>query len=331
MANPAVVVAAPSLSGSPGYTQPSGGHPVLYPPALRPGSLVRVIAPSGPFDRALFFRAMGWLAERYRVVWTRGALERSGYLAGADERRLHELDEALRDPEARAVIAVRGGFGATRISDRADFESLARYPKWCVGFSDFTALHIEAARVRVASLHAQNLIALGRADERARLDWLDALEHPLARRSFACLERLAPGGAIGPLFGGNLSLLFCAAAAGRLHLPEGCLLFLEEVNEAPYRIDRMLTGLISGGHLRSAAAICVGDLVGDGPAEPRRQAEALAVASQRLTGLGVPVVAGLPIGHGANNRPIQCGVPAWLNGEGPAELVVNPDPGEMPR
>ncbi len=289
-----------------------------------------MIAPSGPFDRALFFRALGWLSERYRVVWTRGALERKGYLAGDDERRLRELDEALRDPEAGAIIAARGGFGATRISDCADFQSLARYPKWCVGFSDFTALHVEAARVHVASLHAPNLIGFGRADERARLDWLDALERPLARRSFGPLSRLSPGGATGPIFGGNLSLLFCAAAAGRLKLPERCILFLEEVNEAPYRIDRMLTGLVSGGHLRRAAAICIGDLVDDATTEPRRQVDALAAAAGCLTRLGVPVVAGLPIGHGRINRAIPCGAPAWLNDDGPAQLLVNPDGNDLP-
>lgn len=272
---------------------------------------MRVIAPSGPFDRTLFFRALGWLSRRYRVVWDRRCLERDRYLAGDDRRRLDELDQALRDPLARAVIAARGGYGATRITHRADFESLRRYPKWCVGFSDVTALHVEAMRVGVASIHAPNLAALGRGDTETRENWLAALEQPLTPRLFAGLQELAPGHASGTMVGGNLTLLFCCAASGRLHLPDGCLLLLEEVSEAPYRIDRMLTSLLISGQLDRVAGFCIGDLSGDG-----KNDAALAVVQERLSSLGVPVLAGLPIGHGNINRCLPLGIPAQLaNGE----------------
>lgn len=290
---------------------------MLLPPPVRPGDTLRIIAPSGPFDRALFFRALGWLGSRYRVVWDRGCLARSGYLAGDDQRRLQELDAALRDPTARAVVAARGGYGATRISHLADFKSLARYPKWCVGFSDVTALHLEAARAGVASLHASNLVALGRADADAREEWLRALEQPLAPRVFRSLHTLVPGRVRGLLAGGNLTLLLCSAASGRLCLPAGCLLFLEEVSEAPYRIDRMLTSLLISGHLDRVAGFCIGDLSLDGmpPA-------ALEVVRERLAPLGVPIVAGLPMGHGQINRCLPLGVTAEL---GDGELRINPD------
>ncbi|MEY4551196.1 MAG: hypothetical protein RL685_7391 [Pseudomonadota bacterium] len=284
---------------------------VLFPPPVRPGDRLRVIAPSGPFDRTLFFRALGWLSRRYRVVWDRRCLERDRYLAGDDRRRLDELDQALRDPLARAVIAARGGYGATRITHRADFESLRRYPKWCVGFSDVTALHVEALRVGVASIHAPNLAALGRGDLETREDWLAALEQPLTPRLFSGLQELVPGQARGTLAGGNLTLLFCSAASGRLRLPDGCLLLLEEVSEAPYRIDRMLTSLLISGQLDRVAGFCIGDLSGDG-----KNDDALAVVQERLSPLGVPVLAGLPIGHGNINRCLPLGIPAQLaNGE----------------
>jgi muramoyltetrapeptide carboxypeptidase len=280
---------------------------VLIPPPVRPGDRVRIIAPSGTFDRTLFFRALGWLGSRYRVTWDRSCLERERYLAGDDRRRLDELDQALRDPLARAVIAARGGYGATRITHRADFESLRQYPKWCVGFSDVTALHVEALRVGVASLHAPNLATLGRGNAEARRDWLDALERPLTPRSFTGLRQLVPGQASGTLVGGNLTLLFCCAASGRLRLPEGCVLFLEEVSEAPYRIDRMLTSLLISGQLDRVAGFCIGDLSSDG-----RNDAALAVVHERLASLGVPVVAGLPIGHSDVNRCLPLGIPAQL-------------------
>ena len=305
---------------------PSGrGIRLLHPAALRPGDTVRVIAPSGPFDRALFFRGVGWLAQRYRVTWNRGALERQGYLAGSDQRRLDELNEALRDPTARVLLAARGGYGATRICHEADFQSLTRHPKWCVGFSDFTALHLEAARVGISSIHAPNLTSLGRADARGRDDWVRAVEAPLERRCFDALEVLSPGNATGTLVGGNLTLLFSSAASGRLALPQGCLLFLEEINEAPYRIDRMLTSLLIAGHLRGVAGVCVGNFTDD--SNPTQERLAIDVVRERLSPLGIPVLARLPVGHGIVNRPLPLGVPAALSSQ-PARLIVNPSAAE---
>jgi muramoyltetrapeptide carboxypeptidase len=293
---------------------------VLFPRPVQPGDSLRLIAPSGPFDRTLFFRALGWLSRRYRVKWQRGLLERQGYLAGNDQRRLEELNQALQDPSASAIIAVRGGYGATRICHEADFASLVRYPKWCVGFSDFTALHLEAARVGVSSIHAPNLMALGRSDAAVRAGWLQAVEQPLRRQCFGGLQVLCTGTAAGTLLGGNLSLLFAYAASGRLCLPPGCLLFFEEINEAPYRIDRMLTSLLVGGHLRGVTGVCVGDLT-DGQHE-QVQCQALEVVRERLQPLGIPVLAGLPVGHAAVNQVLPLGVPAALCSD-PPRLVVN--------
>lgn len=266
------------------------------------------------------------MTRRYRVIWSRGALEREGFLAGDDERRLSELDAGLRDPYARALVAVRGGYGSTRICHRADFESLARHPKWCVGFSDFTALHLEASRVGVSSLHAANLSALGRSDAATRQDWVTAIEEPLARRCFAGLDVLAQGDASGPLFGGNLTLLFTCAASGRLELPPRCILFLEEVNEAPYQIDRMLTALRVGGHLREIAGVCVGDL--GCAASQHGFTQARGVVRERLGSLGVPVLAGLPVGHSRINKPLLLGAPAVLSGR-TRRLILNPSADDL--
>lgn len=298
---------------------------VLSPPPVRPGDTLRVVAPSGPFDRTLFFRAVAWLSRRYRVNWSRGSLDRTGFLAGDDQRRLNELNEALRDPHARALVAARGGYGATRICHEADFSSLASYPKWCVGFSDFTALHLEASRAGISSLHAPNLTALGRSDALTRDEWVRAIEAPLARRSFEALDMLVEGQAHGTLVGGNLMLLFTYAASGRLSLPERALLFIEEVNEAPYQIDRMLTALFVGGHLQSVRGVCLGDL---GHSSPRLRAQTREVVLDRLGLLRVPVLGGLPIGHCIRNRPLPLGVPALICGRR-RQLIVNPSPSEL--
>ena len=105
-----------------------GQTALLRPLAISPGDRLRIIAPSGPFDRTLLLRGMGWLSERYRVDWDPGIFERAGYLAGSDERRRHELDAALRATDVAAIVAARGGYGLTRIVRLCDFRALSERP-----------------------------------------------------------------------------------------------------------------------------------------------------------------------------------------------------------
>jgi muramoyltetrapeptide carboxypeptidase len=271
-----------------------------------------VIAPSGPFDRALVLRGLGWLAQRYDVKFGDSLFEREGYLAGPDPRRLSELNGALRDPDARAIVATRGGYGLTRIAQAIDTRALRDHPKWVVGFSDVTALHVEAQRAGVASLHAHNVAGLGRGDFRARSRWLEALEHPEAPRHFAGLTKVRGGTASGSLSGGNLTVLFACAAARRLCIPRGSILLLEDVGEAPYRVDRMLSALLVSGALDGVAGVILGSFT-DAP--PGRYGVAVEdVLRERLEQLAVPVVSGFPAGHGALNESVHLGLPARLDG-----------------
>lgn len=291
---------------------------MIVPPPLRPGDPIAVVAPSSPFDRALCLRGIAWLGERYRVRRRPDLFARAGYLAGSDARRAAELDEALAS-DARAVVAARGGYGAPRLVASVDWGRLARSPKWLVGFSDVTALHVEAAAFGVASVHGAMVCGLGRGDAQGRARWVATLEAPLAERRWTGLEAWAPGRARGRLFGGNLTLLHAAAAAGRLRLPDATVLVLEDVGERPYRIDRALTTLVAGGHLRSAVAVAVGgfDECRAGPDGTTIEA----VLRERLAPLGVPVVAGLPIGHGVRNDPLVLGAPAAVDAAAGALVV----------
>lgn len=307
------------------------GAGLRAPPALAPGDRVVVIAPSSPFEAVLAWRGLGFLASRYRVRFDRGALRaedgrrrgifsRRGYLAGDDDRRREELAQALAADDVRAIIAARGGYGASRFCDDLPWHQLAERPKWIVGFSDITALHVEAARVGVASLHAPNLTALGRSDAHVRAAFLQALERPGQARRYDALSVLAPGRAEGTLTGGNLTLLHACAAAGRLALPEASVLFLEDVTERPYRIDRMLTTLIRGGHLAPVRAVVIGDFTECPPGPDGVTVEAVLV--ERLGGLGVPVVAGVPAGHGLRNDPLVLGGRAAVDAHGALGAVT---------
>jgi muramoyltetrapeptide carboxypeptidase len=283
----------------------------LVPPALEPGARVRIIAPASPFDRALFFRGLGWLAERYRVEVAPGTLARQGFLAGSDASRRRALDEALAAPDVRAILAARGGYGALRISPLANWRELRKRPKWLIGYSDITALHVEACGMRVCSLHAENVTGLGRGDAHARAAWLDAVEHPARARRFEGLRALRGGGGEGVFVGGNLTVLFAAHAAGRLRLPDESVLFLEDVTESSYRIDRILSALITGRVFDRVAAVVLGDFT-DCSGGPHRVPVEV-VLTERLGVLQVPVLTGLPAGHGRYNAPLPFGMRARVN------------------
>jgi muramoyltetrapeptide carboxypeptidase len=285
----------------------------VIPAPLERGARVRVIAPSSPFDRALVLRAIGWLGQRYRVEFEWSIFERTGFLAGNDARRLAELDAALADPGLGAIIAARGGYGLTRIAHRANYGALIRHPKWIVGFSDITALHVEALAVGVASLHGPNAAALGRSDAWTHSRFVRALEAPHAPQRFSGLQPLVAGASEGLLVGGNLSLLFACQASGRLRMPHGAILVLEDVTESSYRVDRMLSGLLASGALDRVAGVVLGDFT-DCPDGPHRVPVA-SVLRERLGELGVPVVSGLKFGHERWNEFVPIGVHARLDAD----------------
>jgi muramoyltetrapeptide carboxypeptidase len=294
---------------------------MIVPAPLRRGDRIAVVAGSSPFDHTLAWRGIGWLAERFDVVFSHTMFTRQGYLAGSDARRADELTQALRDPSVRAIVAVRGGYGLTRVIRDLDLSLLEASPRWIVGFSDVTALHVEATRRQIASVHGPMVAALGRGDTRGRERWIDTLERPLAARSIETLRTLVSGVGEGPIVGGNLAMLHDAAASRRLELPRGAVLLLEDVTERPYRIDRMLTALYDGGHFDGLAGVILGEWTGCSPGADGITVEE--VLFERLSRLGVPVLANAPVGHGDENIPIVLGSRWRLDGSrGRAEQVA---------
>lgn len=265
-----------------------------------------VVAPAGPFDREELVRGLAWLRTRYRLTIRTSIFSRTGYLAGSDARRAEELGDAMERADVAAIVCARGGYGAMRILDRLPWETFAARPKWVIGFSDVTALHLAVNAHGVASVHSPNVTGLGRsigASERASL--LAALEVPDAPARWDGLEILSPGTAEGPLLGGNLALVEAMAAAGRLRLPDGAVLALEDVTERPYRVDRMLTSLRLAGVFARAAAIVLGGFT---QCEPGPDGVTIdEVLADRLGDLGIPVVRNAPFGHGAPNHAFVLG------------------------
>jgi len=301
----------------------------VLPQPLAPGDVIAVVAPSSPFPCDELWRGLAWLRARYRVRMGRAAASicasarspRSGaratsfgYLAGDDAQRAAELSRAMLDPEVKAIVAARGGYGSMRILDALPWEAFGRQPKWLVGFSDVTALHATAWAAGVASVHGPNVTGLGRdASVAIRAAWLASVERPSGARAWRGLRVVRGGQARGPIVGGNLALVHAMAAAGRLVVPRGAVLALEDVTEAPYRVDRMLTSLLLGGQLARVAAVVFGGFERCVPGADGCTVDE--VLEERTRAIGVPVLAGAPFGHGERNEAFVLGASARVSGD----------------
>ncbi len=274
----------------------------IVPPLVTPGAKIAIIAPSSPFPESDLQGAVR-LFEREFVVQVRGDIgERDGYLAGSDDRRLRELQDALDDHSVRAIVAIRGGFGAGRIVARLDAARFRAHPKWILGFSDITVLHLWAHVNGVASVHGPNAGTMGRVRAESG-PVIELLRHGCAGRQWA-VEGAAPFEPVeGVALGGNLTVLAHEAIAGRLPRMTGAVLFLEDVGERAYRIDRMLSALADGGAFDGLRALVFGSFArcdaGEGGEGSRSVAQIIRGLAMRL---GVPVVHSAPFGHADPNE-----------------------------
>ncbi len=282
------------------------------PTPLTPGARIRLVAPSGVVDRERFWKGLSWLERMgWRPVFDEGVFAHWRYHAGPDERRLAELQAALDDLEAQAIWAVRGGYGATRLLPHLDRRALARRPRWLVGFSDVTALHVLWARAGIASLHGPNLSTVGTWSPEAlaaAYGWLTGERPPPIEGRLVRGER----GAEAPLVGGNVSVLAAMVGTGLLPPTDGCLLLLEDLDEAPYRLDRCLTQLSQSGVLDGVAGLVVGQLTNCGATYEEALDVVLRVAEEK----DLPVLAYVSVGHERASMPVPLGLPLRMETDG---------------
>ncbi|MER8187662.1 LD-carboxypeptidase [Kitasatospora sp. NPDC094015] len=300
---------------------PSPPHrPAARPCHLVPGDRVALVAPSGPVDPARLARGVeilrSWglrirsaphLDERHPVL---------DHLAGTDTHRAADFQQAWLDPEVAAVLCVRGGYGTQRMVDLVDWDALrAAPPKPLVGFSDATVLHEAVARhLGVPTFYGPMPASATFTPDGPTADHLRrTLFHPATTTVLTgpAAAPLVPGVARGTLAGGCASVL-AAERGTRTARPSfaGTLLLLEDVNEQPYRLDRILTQLLRSGALDGVAGIVLGSWDGCGPAEQVR-----AVMLDRLAPLGVPVLWELGFGHAPSGPTVPLGVTATLDAD----------------
>ena len=313
-------------------------QPLIRPATLRPGDTVGLITPgtyvSDPDRLALAARTVKFFDLRMKLG--RNVSKRLGYLGGTDQERLDDLHEMFRDPQVKAVWAIRGGYGSTHLLDRIDYGLLRSNPKIFLGYSDITALHLAIHRhAGLVTFHGPMVLAdfssyTQAGFRRALFDTkpLGAVTNPPETnplRSAHPLRTVRPGKARGRLIGGNLSLISRTMGTPYEIDSRGRILLLEDVDEEPYRIDGMLTQLRLAGKLQAAAGIVFGECRNCRPREFQPSFDATLslgeVLDDILGKLGVPVLSGLTFGHTEDQLTLPLGVMATLDAD-KGELVI---------
>ncbi len=282
------------------------------PAPLQPGDKIRFVSPASTPNRndveASAELLRGW---GFRVDFGPNAFRKLNYLAGTDEERLSDFNEALRDPDVRGIFATRGGKGSYRIADRLDFGAAKRDPKFLVGFSDITILHMALWNQGIGggihgALCDEDWEAQDPANGTSLKELLTATEDIiLSAREDEETTALTSGGKVeGPLVGGNLEMV-ATAAGWALPKLEGRILLLEAVEMFIGQVDRLLTMLRKGGHLSGVAGIALGQFT---DFKPSGALTILDLLHEHLASLNVPILGGLPLGHGrgAQRIPIGC-------------------------
>jgi muramoyltetrapeptide carboxypeptidase len=288
-------------------------YPCAPPPPLQSGDLLRVIAPSGRL-RENNWLAAGvevWQQQGYQVQIDHDGSDGWGYLAQDDQQRRKYLADAWSDPQCKGILCVRGGYGGARLLE--EWQWPATTPKWLIGFSDITSLLWSLAQQGVSGIHGPVLTTLAAEPDWSQqrlFDWVTGKTvAPLTGNSWQT------GKVRGVLLPANLTV-----ATHLLHTPlqpplAGVILAIEDVTEAPYRIDRMLTQWRLSGLLKQVSGIALGRF---SQCEPTPGIPSLTVAEvlrDRLEDLGIPIVADLPFGHDGCNACLPVGVMATLDGD----------------
>lgn len=319
-------VAAATHSSPPGKTMQ-----LIKPPRLLPGDTIGLVTPAGQVSRAAIDKAIANTeALGFRVKLGRYLEEVNGNYAGPWQHRVEDLHGMFADPGVKAIWAIRGGSGAMQLLPHLDYGLMRRHPKILVGYSDITALHLAIHRhaglvtfhgpVGMSTLSDYSTEHLLNVLMRPEDDYVIPMALENSRKAFHepdnahfALRTVVPGTGTGRLMGGNLALVSALAGTPYAADIRDALLFLEEVNEEPYRVDRMLMQLNLNQPFRSAAGIMLGIFEGCGPADDGPALTLDDTTGQHLRPLAIPAVTGWSFGHIRHQFTLPMGIRARMD------------------
>ena len=319
LSTPPVAPPPVALADSTAVAAPPGFAP-MRPERLRRGDLVGLITPAGAIFDPSEIREAEEAVRGLGLRTRRGlhVLDRHGYLGGQDVSRAHDLMEMFRDPEVRSILPLRGGWGCARLLPYLDYEVIRANPKILCGYSDVTAL-LAALYAKAGLVSYHGPVATSTWNDFSvgyfRRVLFDGLPVTMPAPRPDDVVTITPGVARGRLVGGNLSVL--SALVGTPYMPdtEGHLVFLEEVQEEPYRIDRMMTQLRLAGLFDRAAGVFFGNCRGCAPESPAQSLSLREVLEDHLRPLGIPAFFGTAIGHVTDKFTVPVGAYAEMDAE----------------
>jgi muramoyltetrapeptide carboxypeptidase len=292
---------------------------LIIPPFLKEGDRIEIITPASPVEADLVHMAAQKLRESgFRVTLGEHVFSRSGPFAGTESERLLDIQKATDDPDVKAVLCSRGGYGMTRIIERIDFSALAKTPKWYVGYSDITSLHMWLGNIYgIASLHAEMPLNYSNPQCSPRcyetvIEALTGRPEPVSwiAQSDASFD------VSGRVTGGNISLIYSLNGTPAQPDTDGTILFIEEIGEKFYHLDRMLVGMRMAGLLKNLAALVVGGMEEITEGEHVFNQTVEEVVMNVVSGYDYPVLFNFPAGHIPDNRALYLGRDARINQSG---------------
>ena len=283
-----------------------------FTPTISKGDTIGLVAPAGPVNNKNNFTAGITILKKngFHVKYNRHLLNAKGYLAGSDQERADEFNRLWSDPEIRALVAVRGGYGCMRILDLIDMEQIRNNPKILIGFSDLTILLAAIHKMTgLVTYHGPVVTTLGNINKESQTSFFNVLKGKTADMiSHPKVTILQKGEAEGILLGGNLTTLVHMIGTPYEPSWDNKIIFIEDTGESPYRLDRLLTHLAFSGRLQKIKGLILGTFSDDSGKENKTMQKAV---QQRIVELfvkcDIPIWANFPVGHSRRNLTLPIG------------------------
>lgn len=286
---------------------------MIYPEKLSVGDLITIVAPAKAIESEHVAFAQKTMEDAgFRVVISALCLGQNHYFSGTEDERLEDLQQALNDPQVKAILCARGGYGCVQIVDRLDWTAFQKQPKWIIGFSDITVLHQRLQCMGIASIHGTMPLNFKENSEEAIATLLNAIRQEPFVVS-AASEWNISGRAMGTLIGGNLSILYSLIGTNDQPDYTNALLFIEEVGEPLYAIDRMFHSFRKAGILDQISGLIVGGMTSMGDSNPGYGSTYQEIILTHTAHRNIPVCFNFPAGHINDNRALILGSDAELN------------------
>ncbi|MDR2009327.1 MAG: LD-carboxypeptidase [Bacteroidales bacterium] len=280
------------------------------PEFLKQGSKIAIISPSGSINNDFIFSAKKYLDSMgFDAVVYPNALNKYFQFGGTDDERLEDLQNSLDDPSVSAIFCSRGGYGLIRIIDKLDFTEFIRHPKWIIGFSDITNLHLALNRIGVMSVHGQMAKAIHdnkKSDSVENLVELLVGKFPVYKCEPNSLNK--KGNAEAELIGGNLSIIYSLQGTDFELDSDGKILFMEDLNEYLYHLDRIMINLKLSGKLKNLKGLIAGAFTDMKDNNNPFGKDAYEIIKEHISEYDYPVCFGFPSGHIQENMPLVMGM-----------------------